>query len=108
VSPVRKGRIRFPVFCVAALPLCAATIVATGCGETVIDATKAEDTIEASLEKSLDEKIEAVECPSDQAVEPGATFECTVVFPDGSREQATLKIRNKEADISLVGLETIK
>jgi Domain of unknown function (DUF4333) len=108
VSPVRKGRIRIPVFCVAALSLCAAAIVAAGCGETVIDATKAEDTLEASLEKSLHEKIKSVDCPSDVGVEAGATFTCTVDFSNGSRETATLKIRNKDADISLVGLETKK
>jgi hypothetical protein len=106
VSPVRKGRIRIPVICVAALPLCAATIVAAGCGETVIDATKAEDTTEASLEKSLHEKIKSVDCPSGVEVEAGATFTCTVDFSNGSQEIATLKIRNKDADLSLVGLET--
>jgi hypothetical protein len=99
---------RLPGFCVAALPLCAATIVAAGCGETVIDATKAQDTIEASLEKSLHEKIKAVDCPSDVEVEAGATFTCTVDFSNGSREIATLKIRNKEADVSLVGLKTTR
>jgi hypothetical protein len=108
VSPVRKGRIRFPVFCLAALPLCAAAIVAAGCGETVIDSTKAEDTIQASLEKSLHEKIKSVECPSDVEVEAGKSFTCTVDFADGSRKTATLKIRNKDADIDLVGLETNK
>jgi hypothetical protein len=85
-----------------------ATIVAAGCGETIIDSKKTEDTIQASLEKSLHEKIRAVSCPSDQEVEPGATFTCTVKFSDGSEEVATLKIRNKDADISLVGLETNK
>jgi hypothetical protein len=108
VSPVRKGRIRFPVFCVATLPLCAATIVAPGCGETVIDSVKAEDTIQASLEKSLDAKVKSVDCPSDQEVDPGATFTCEVVFSNGSRETATLKIRNEDADISLVNLKTNK
>jgi Domain of unknown function (DUF4333) len=99
---------RIPGFCVAALPLCAATFVAAGCGETVIDASKAEDTIKASLEKSLDAKIRAVDCPSDVEVEAGATFTCTVAFLNGSRDIAMLKIRNKEADISLVGLKTTR
>jgi len=71
----------------------------------VIDSAKAEDTIQASLEKSLNEKIKSVDCPSDQAVEPGATFTCEVVFSSGTRETATLKIRNEDADISLVNLE---
>jgi hypothetical protein len=108
VSPVRKGRIRFPAFCAAALPLCAAAIVASGCGETVIDHVKAQETIEASLEKSLHEKITSVQCPSGVKVETGATFTCTVDFSNGSHEIATLKIRNEEADVSLVGLETNK
>ncbi|MGB7685037.1 MAG: DUF4333 domain-containing protein [Solirubrobacterales bacterium] len=108
MTPARKGRTPFPVLCIAALPLCAATIAATGCGDTVIDSTKAEDTTQASLEKSLHEKIKSVECPSDVKVEAGATFACTVKFPDGSEEIATLKIRNKDADVSLVGLETKK
>ncbi len=74
----------------------------------MIDATKAEDTIQASLEKSLHEKIEAVDCPSDVEVEAGTSFTCTVDFADGSQEIATLKIRNEDADISLVGLKTNK
>ena len=108
MSPVRKGRIRFPVFYAAALPLCAVTIATTGCRETVIDQVKAEETTQASLEDSLHEKIKTVDCPSGQEVDPGATFTCTVVFSDDSREIATLKIRNKDADVSIVGLETIK
>ncbi len=77
---------------------------AAGCGDTVIDSSKAEDTIQASLEKSLGGKIKAVDCPADQKVEAGASFECTVVFPDGKREIVTLKIRNNDADLSIVGL----
>ncbi|HET8814104.1 MAG TPA: DUF4333 domain-containing protein [Solirubrobacterales bacterium] len=75
-----------------------------GCG-TVIDRVKLQDTVQASLEDSLREKIKGVECPSDQAVDPGATFTCEVIFPGDRREVATLKIRNEEADISMVGLK---
>jgi hypothetical protein len=78
-----------------------------GCG-TVIDREKLQPTIQESLERSIHEKIRAVECPSDQAVDPGATFTCDVVFPDGRREVAILKIRNKEADISMIGLKPEK
>jgi NAD(P)H-hydrate repair Nnr-like enzyme with NAD(P)H-hydrate epimerase domain len=70
----------------------------------VIDATKAEDTLEASLERSLHEKIESVDCPSGVEVDPGATFACEVVFSSGSRGTATLRIRNKDADVTVVGL----
>ncbi len=76
-----------------------------GCGDTVIDSSKAEDTIQASLEKSLGGEIRAVSCPANQKVEAGTTFSCTVVFPDGDKETVTLKIRNDDADLSIVGLE---
>lgn len=79
-------------------------VALTGCG-TVIDRVKLQDTVQASLEDSIHEKIKKVECPSDQSVDPGATFTCDVTFSDGRREEAILKIRNKDADISMIGLE---
>ena len=75
-----------------------------GCG-TVVDREKLQDTIQASLESSIHEKIKGVDCPSDQSVDPGATFTCTVIFSHDRREVATLEIRNKDADISMVGLK---
>ena len=88
--------------------LLAVAFAATGCGETVIDDVKAEGAIESSLEKSLHEKITAVDCPSDQEVEAGQTFACDVKFSDGKQATATLKIRNEDADVSLVGLKSTK
>jgi hypothetical protein len=105
---VRQGRIRIPAHSAAALAMGAIAFTALGCGETVIDNTKAEEATKASLEDSLHEKIASVQCPSGQKVEPGASFACTVDFSDGSRETAILKIRNEEADISIIGLETNK
>jgi hypothetical protein len=75
-----------------------------GCG-TVVDREKLQDTVQASLENSIHEKIKNVECPSDESVDPGATFTCNVIFSDDRREVATLKIRNEEADISMVSLK---
>jgi len=86
----------------------ALAFVAAGCGDTILDATKTEETIQANLEKSVHEKIKAVDCPSDQKVEVDKTFTCTVVFADGKQATATLKIRNKEADVSFVGLKLNK
>jgi hypothetical protein len=80
-------------------------LVAVGCGETVIDDVKAEGAIQSNLEKSLHEKIKGVDCPSDEKVEAGNTFTCTVHFSDGKQATATLKILNKDADVSLVGLK---
>ncbi len=88
-----------------ALSLLLVLAVAVGCGETVIDDVKAEGAIKSNLEKSLHEKIKGVDCPSDEKVEAGKTFTCTVNFSDGKQATATLKILNKDADVSLVGLK---
>jgi hypothetical protein len=89
---------------IALISLLLTAFLAVGCG-TVVDRTKLQDTIQASLEDSIHEKIQKVECPSDQSVDPGATFTCDVIFSDDRREVATLEIRNKEADISMVDLK---
>jgi chromosome condensin MukBEF MukE localization factor len=80
------------------------SVVLYGCG-TVVDREKLQDTVQSSLEKSIHEKIKNVDCPSDESVDPGTTFTCDVVFSDDRREVATLKIRNKEADISMIDLK---
>lgn len=98
----------FAVRCAAAAVLAATALAALGCGETVIDDVKAEGAIESNLEKALHEKIASVDCPSDQEVEAGQTFTCTVDFSNGKQATATLKIRNKDADVSLVGLKPNK
>jgi hypothetical protein len=79
--------------------------VATGCGGTVIDSAKTEEALEANFAKSLETKVTSVDCPSDQKVEAGATFTCTVNLAGGKTGTATLKIRNGDADISLIGLQ---
>lgn len=79
-----------------------------GCGGTTVDPVKTEDTLQASLERSFHEKITSVDCPSGQDVTPGATFTCEVTFSDHKRKAALLKIRDKEADLTVLGLEAIK
>lgn len=90
------------------LPMLAFVIAAfalSGCGDTVIDDVKLEDTLQANLEESLERKIAAVDCPSDQKVEPKSTFTCSVRFANGDKATATLEIRNEDADVNLVGLK---
>jgi Domain of unknown function (DUF4333) len=87
------------------LAILAAALLA-GCGGTVIDKSKLDETTQVSLERSLHEKIRSVDCPSDLSVDPGTTFKCDLVFPNGKRDSAILKIRNKDADVSIVGLES--
>lgn len=98
----------FSVRCIAALSLTALAVAMAGCGETVIDDQKTAGAIQTSLEKSLHEKITSVECPSGVKVEAGKTFTCKVNFSQGKQASATLKILNKNADVSLVGLKPSK
>lgn len=86
------------------LGLLAAALFAIGCGETVIDTTKTEEQLEANLSNSLKEKVSSVDCPSDQKVEKGATFNCSVKLPKGEEQTVTLKIRNSDADISVINI----
>ena len=105
VSAGRKNRLRPFVFLL--LTLVIGSVALSGCG-TVVSREKLEFAVESSLEDSIHEKIKKVECPSDQSVDPGATFTCDVIFSDDRREVATLKIRNEEADISMIDLKPEK
>lgn len=91
---------------IAALGVAAVLVV--GCGETVIDPAKLEDTVQQSLEGSQGQGVKAVECPSDQEVVVDATFTCTVQYSDGREATVTLKIRNEDADLSLIDLRSNK
>ncbi|HEX5929965.1 MAG TPA: DUF4333 domain-containing protein [Solirubrobacterales bacterium] len=104
MSPVPRGKKRFLALCIALLALAAATLVVVGCGDTVIDDTKIEDTIKADVEKSRDEKVSSVECPEPE-VDPGSTFTCAIEYPDGKQATITLKIRNEDADLDVVGFK---
>jgi hypothetical protein len=83
----------------------ALVLAVIGCGDTTIDDVKTAETLKPSLEKSLHEKIKSVDCPSGVKVEAGKTFTCTVDLSKGNEAIATLKIRNSDADVSLVGLK---
>jgi hypothetical protein len=94
-------------FLLAAASIAVLAVSLAGCGSTTVDPVKLEDTLQASLEDSFHEKIKFVDCPSDQEVDPGATVTCEVTFSDEKRKAALLEIRDKEADISILGLEPI-
>jgi Domain of unknown function (DUF4333) len=95
-----------PVRPIAAVALLGLLLLAvSGCGGTVIDNVKAEETLQASLEKSLHEKIKQVDCPANVNVEPGNTFSCVVDFSKGKEATAILKIRDSDANVTTVGLK---
>ncbi len=88
---------------VAILALAAALAV-SGCGDTILDTAGTEETLQQDIETSLKKKVSSVDCPSDQKVEAGATFTCQVNLAGGKEETATLKIRNEDADLSVIDL----
>jgi len=86
------------------LGLVVAAVLVVGCGETVLDSTKMEEQLKASLSNSLGEKVVSVDCPSGVKVEKGTTFECTVRPEKGAKQVATIEIRNQNADTSVINL----
>ena len=85
--------------------LVVAVIAVAGCGETVLDSAKIEDSIQRDLRRSLDMNVSAVDCPSGVEVERGVTFTCTVTLAGGKEETAKLRILNEDADVGLIDLE---
>lgn len=90
-----------------ALALLAPALLAlAACGKTIVDLNKTEDQIQAEAEKrSPDAKVSSVECPSDVEVEPGREFTCTVRLAGGRTETAKLRIRDEEANLTLLSLQ---
>ena len=88
----------------ALLGVVAIALLVAGCGETIIDSQKTEEQLEANLSHSLHEKVSSVDCPSNQKVEKGATFNCSVKLQKGQEQTVTLKIRNENADISVINV----
>ena len=79
-----------------------------GCGGgTDVDYQKASETVRASLESKREGfgiRVENVDCPKNVKVEPGTTFECEVLYPDGSVAYALMKIRTGKADLNFESL----
>ena len=97
-----------PRFLGALALVLALAFLALGCGDTVIDSGKTEAAIKSNVEKSLKQKVDSVDCPSDEKVEAGRTFSCTIELADGKHATSTWKIRNQEADIEIVGFKETK
>ncbi len=91
-----------------AIALSAAALAIAGCGDTVIDDSKAEDAVKADVESNLKVTVTSVDCPSDIKVEAGKTFDCIVTAKGGNKARATLKIINSDADVNFVDLKPVK
>jgi Domain of unknown function (DUF4333) len=84
---------------VAALALALA-----GCGETVLDNTKLEETLPHDLRKSVSEPIKSASCPSGVKVEKHKKFSCEIVLKSGKKETVELEFLNDEADYGVVSI----
>ncbi len=89
--------LRGPAVLLAAL----AALLAAGCGGTVLDDEKMEDTVEHNLKVERNEDVEAVDCPSGVEVEPKNTFECTVEYRGGRELTAELTIVDEDANVTM-------
>ncbi len=84
------------VSCVRCLPR--ALMVAMGCGEKVIDATKVEDAINQDIQETgVAGQVKSVECPEDEPSEDGRRFDCTVIRTDGGTEAIPVVVTDGEA-----------
>jgi hypothetical protein len=86
------------------LALLAALLLVVGCGGAVLDTSKTEEALKASLGHSLETKVTSVDCPSGEKVEPGNTFTCSAKLAGGKEEIATLEIVNEDADVHVIKL----
>jgi hypothetical protein len=107
-DPSERERMSFLGHLGFLLAVVVAGVLVVGCGETVIDSANLEATVEQNLEQSQGQSVRAVECPSDQEVVVDATFTCTVEYSDGGEAMAMLRIRNEDADLSLIDLRSNK
>lgn len=84
-----------------------AVLLLAGCGETVIDDGKAEDSIQRDVESTLKVKVSSVDCPGDVEVEVDKEFDCTVAS-DAGNATVTLKILNEDADVRVTDFRQTK
>lgn len=75
--------------------LLAVPLLAAGCGETVIDAGKAEAFVEKTA-KGAGAKVEAVSCPGGMKAVKGERFTCTISGTDGSKDKLVMQESDDE------------
>lgn len=91
----------------AILAIGIAAVLAVGCGETLIDHTKAEALLKENIHPE-GTQVASVDCPSDVKVEKGEIFRCSVKLANGGEETATVKVVNDSADIAIVSVKPTK
>ena len=74
----------------------AAGMAMASCGESTIDAGKAETAIQRDLAEKTGLAIASVSCPEDVKVRSGGTFRCRAVARNGDR--ATVLVTQRDED----------
>lgn len=96
-------RRRYTVSVAASIAALASAALA-GCGETKIDQGKAED-LARKVAGSGTVKLKEVSCPSGEKAEEGATFECDLVYTDGTKGTITIHQTSDDGDIRTAGTD---
>ena len=77
----------------AGLLLLAAAAAVASCGESMIDAARAERVIRGAVAEQLQSRVAAVACPADVRKQEGGRFTCVVTGADGSKGAAAVTQR---------------
>ena len=85
----------------ALVPLALLALLFAGCGETEIDADKAETFIAKTVEEQVGARVESVDCPSGLKAKKGETFECTVTGDDDSSGDTAVTEKDDEGNVSV-------
>jgi hypothetical protein len=63
----------------------AMALLAAACGPAVLDDGKLQDTIATDFAKQTNVEVQTVDCPDDQKISQGASFNCTLTAADGTK-----------------------
>src|SRR4051795_7374244 len=61
-----------------------AGLLVAACGPSVLDDAKLQDAIATGFAQQTKLEVQSVDCPDDQKIATGATFNCTVTAADGT------------------------
>jgi hypothetical protein len=91
VSPLRA--------LVLAVGVAVASLVASGCGQTVIDAGKAQRFITTAVTKQAGVRVKSVVCPKNRKAKKGDHFQCTVTGTDGTKGVVDIVQRDDKGNV---------
>jgi Domain of unknown function (DUF4333) len=77
----------------ASLPLLAA-VALVSCGDTTVDAGKAETLIRRTVTQQVGARVASVTCPEGVKAKPDVTFTCVVTGRDGSKGNAVVHVKD--------------